>query len=65
MSLKAYIQNHYGTCALGLKKCECQKTGRWYGTMCPHWEPLEASNWEELRELQLRRLEEKKEDDDA
>jgi hypothetical protein len=46
--LADYIADHYGEC-IALHCCPCLRDG-WRGRACPNWNPVAASNWEELRE---------------
>jgi len=47
--LREYIAENYGTCKLG-NLCICLKPNRdWLGTICPHWQPIEADSWEALQ----------------
>lgn len=56
--LAAYIADNYGTCdraadcywgtdLLGHYN-GCLRVG-WSGVECPHWHPVEATTWDELR----------------
>lgn len=53
LDLRQYLADNYGHCALGTN-CECLKSRReWLGTLCPHWQPLGAMNWEDLKRRQV------------
>lgn len=55
--LAAYLLDNYGTCKLGAacnRPPGCLKLG-WIGRACPHWQPLGARTYEELRDLQAKR----------
>lgn len=46
--LAEYIADNYGVCRV--EPCDCLRYG-WKGRMCRNWKPVEARNWEELRDL--------------
>jgi len=49
--LSEYIADFYGTCRLPRCKCNDREDPvGWRGRMCPNWQPVPATNWEELRE---------------
>lgn len=58
--LATYIADNYGTCNRG-SDCYhgtdsrgrfngCLRIG-WRDVECPHWHPIEASNWDELKRV--------------
>jgi len=48
-----YIADYYGRCRLD--RCRClDTTTSWLGRACPHWEPANASTWDQLRALVAR-----------
>ena len=52
-TLPDYIQDNYGSCALGAKECaatSCLKYG-WKGRGCPHWKTLGATTYQELLDI--------------
>ncbi len=49
--LADYLLDNYGECRRGNPHCGhhgCRKTG-WRGRLCPHWSPLGATTWDELK----------------
>lgn len=45
-----YIADNYGQCLRGpaCGRDGCLRTG-WLGRACPHWQPVKAKDWDELR----------------
>jgi len=54
VDLADYLLDHYGICTQF--PCVCLR-GRWQGRACPHWHPIGATTWEELRVYHLKRRE--------
>ena len=54
--LANYLLDHYGTC--DLEGDDCLHIGNnaqpWIGRLCPHWTPLGATTWQQLREFHER-----------
>jgi hypothetical protein len=49
LDLKDYLTENFGSCKLQ-NNCTCLRQG-WMGTNCPHWVPVQASNYEELGKI--------------